>query len=139
LKRLTIIDNLLFMYGSYIDRYALFTREGDFVETDLITRKKHPMLDGLIIGSSNQQGFYNGKKLLQIRTKREYEYIDIKNAKFIASPGRLFSPIRNGEIRSTWIIIDTDKKMITFLSDKVRTEDAFSSVDSYDLENIFSL
>ncbi len=138
LKRLTLLDNLLFMYGNYIDRYALFEREDDFVETDLITRKKHPLLDGIFIGSSNQQNFYNGKRLIQIRTKREYDYSEIKNAKFIASPGRMVNILRTGEMKSGWLIVDTDKKMIDFLTEKNPLDKGLTDINSYDLESVFS-
>lgn len=138
MKRLTLLDNLLFMYGNYIDRYALFEREDDFSETDLITRKKHPMLDGILIGSSNQQSFYNGKRLIQIRTKRQYEYSNIKNAKFIASPGRMVSILRTGDMKSGWLIVDTDKKIIDFLTEKNPLDDGLTEINSYDLESVFS-
>lgn len=137
LKRLTILENLLFMYGNYIDRYALFSRENEYSETDLITRKKHPLLNGIIIGSSNHQNFYNGKRLIQIRTKREYSYSEITAAKFIASPGRLFTVLRGGTIKSSWIIIDTEKKIINFKNEKIDDNNNIANY-YYDLENVFS-
>ncbi len=139
LKRLTIIEDLLFMYGNYIDRYALFTRENQYKETDLITRKKHPLLKGIIIGSANQQQFYNGKRLIQIRTKREYKYSDISNAKFLAAPGRLFSIIRGNVIKCSYLIIDTEKELINFIVKKIPMDNNLEKMNSYDFERIFAL
>ncbi|MFW5799305.1 MAG: hypothetical protein ACOCV8_00710 [Spirochaetota bacterium] len=138
LTRLTILENLLFMYGNYINRYTLFTRENEFTETDLITRKKHPMLDGIIIGSANQQNFYNGKRLIKVRTQREYSYKDIDNAKFMATPGRLFSMLRGGIIKSTWIIIDTENKTVDFNTKKNQLENELDNINYYDLESVFN-
>lgn len=139
LKRLTILEDLLFMYGNYIDRYALFSRESQYKETDIITRKKHPLLKGIIIGSTNQQQFYNGKRLIQIRTKREYEYSEITNAKFLASPGRLFSIIRGNVIKCSWMIVDTEKEKINFIVKKIPMDNDMEKMNSYDFERIFAL
>lgn len=138
LKRLTILENLLFMYGNYIDRYALFQRESDFKETDLITRKKHPILEGIIIGSANGQNFYNGKRLIQVRTKREYDYSEIKNSKFMASPGRAFSVLRTNSVKSTWIIIDTEEKKVNYIIKKSDTNEEIEEINNYDIESVFS-